>query len=1054
MDRPLLQLVAHGPPALAALHDAVAAAKAGDALAPVTVAVPHPWAGLSLRRSLAALPGGVVNVRFMVMPRISELLGAPVLAATGRRPRTATATRAAVRAVLRTEPGAVLAPVADHPATEAAVVRFVEDIASVDDTARRRLASTGARVADLVALAERVLARVPDRYDRHNLARAAAEVVRTHPRAAEEVGTLVLHLPTRLAPAELDLVAALAAAGRARALVGVTGHPGADVVAERLVARLEPLLGAPAGASAPSEPPIPQRIVTTTDPDEEVRAALRLVAERWDAGTPLERTAIAFPTAEPYARLLQEHAEAAGLPVAGAATTTLTGSVPGRTLLGALDLLSDPQIPRDALIDWLAAAPVLDPDGRRAPVARWDVLTRSAGIVGGDVTSWNAHLDAELARLEARIDRSARDTDPEALAERRDRQRTEVDRLRRLLGWLDDVRRRLERSTTWREVAGTLDALLLSALGPEGRWGSWPDAQATAGREVREAIERLGGLDAIEPEPRPSSIRRALTAELDTTTGRSGDLGRGLVLAPLHHVAGLDLDVVLVVGLAEGTLPGRTSDDALLPDADRAAAQLDLPRRADAVDEQHHRFLSVLASAPERILLMPRGDLRQGRARIPSRWLLDAAAHLAGHPVATDELDDLRIPAVEHVQSFTAGVAATGHPASLSERDLGDLVRWTTPGRRAQEHPMLDDLPGLARAMEVLTARQGGFSRFTGHVPDVEIPTFRSGGALSPTALERWAECPRKYFFAQVLRLRAEERPEFIDRLGARERGSLVHAVLDRFIQDAIDAGPKAPSEPWTPAERSHLHEIFEEVAAEYEEQGLTGRAVLWAMDRAAIRRELDRFLDADDEHRARFGATPIATELPFGPDDPTQAVLELPGGRRVAFRGFADRVDRTADGRLIVIDYKTGSVSSDVKEIPAGDPIVRGTKLQLPVYALAARAAHGPDAEVHTAYWHVSDKGEFSWIGYDTSPDTDARVHDALTTIADGIESGIFPGRPGDPSTRPGRVGWENCTYCDFDVVCTRSRGQEWEQIQDAPELRPLLVLAGELADDTEEAP
>ena len=48
---------------------------------------------------------------------------------------------------------------------------------------------------------------------------AAAEVVRTRPRASEEVGTLVLHLPTRLAPAEV------APTGVPTAMASRTGKP-------------------------------------------------------------------------------------------------------------------------------------------------------------------------------------------------------------------------------------------------------------------------------------------------------------------------------------------------------------------------------------------------------------------------------------------------------------------------------------------------------------------------------------------------------------------------------------------------------------------------------------------------------------------------------------------------------------------------------------------------------------------------------------------------------------------------------------------------------------
>jgi len=128
----------YGRPALSRLTAAVAAAKAGDPLAPVTVVVPSNHVGVTARRALAAGgvgvgPGtGVAAVTFLTAYRLAELLGAPGLAAAGRRPVSTPVIAAALRRALRDDPG-IFAPVADHPATETALVATFAELSDVSD---------------------------------------------------------------------------------------------------------------------------------------------------------------------------------------------------------------------------------------------------------------------------------------------------------------------------------------------------------------------------------------------------------------------------------------------------------------------------------------------------------------------------------------------------------------------------------------------------------------------------------------------------------------------------------------------------------------------------------------------------------------------------------------------------------------------------------------------------------------------------------------------------------------------------------------------------------
>src|SRR5258706_9785705 len=82
-----------------------------DPLRPVTVVVPTNQAGLAVRRRIAAR--GYANVRFTVLARLAESLGASLLADGDKAPLTA-ATRAALLRGALMAAGGPLAQSADH----------------------------------------------------------------------------------------------------------------------------------------------------------------------------------------------------------------------------------------------------------------------------------------------------------------------------------------------------------------------------------------------------------------------------------------------------------------------------------------------------------------------------------------------------------------------------------------------------------------------------------------------------------------------------------------------------------------------------------------------------------------------------------------------------------------------------------------------------------------------------------------------------------------------------------------------------------------------------
>ncbi|MGH8973512.1 MAG: hypothetical protein ACRD0C_09960, partial [Acidimicrobiia bacterium] len=222
-----VRAVPYGRPASEALADVVAGAKAGRALAPVTVVVSSNLAGLSARRLLGggAVGGqGIANVAFVTPFRMAEFLAADLL--HDRRPLTNPVLGAAIRRALAEAPGP-FAEVAGHHATERALAGLYGELSHVSEATLDALEGAGWPATAAVAVYRRIAAQLGGFHGEDDVARAAAgrpDLVQ----ALVPFGHVVWYLPEPLTPALGGLVRAVLAAADASVIVGVTGAPDAD----------------------------------------------------------------------------------------------------------------------------------------------------------------------------------------------------------------------------------------------------------------------------------------------------------------------------------------------------------------------------------------------------------------------------------------------------------------------------------------------------------------------------------------------------------------------------------------------------------------------------------------------------------------------------------------------------------------------------------------------------------------------------------------------------------------------------------------------------------
>lgn len=199
--------------------------------------------------------------------------------------------------------------------------------------------------------------------------------------------------------------------------------------------------------------------------------------------------------------------------------------------------------------------------------------------------------------------------------------------------------------------------------------------------------------------------------------------------------------------------------------------------------------------------------------------------------------------------------------------------------------------------------------------------------ALSASAIEKWMRDPYEIYARYILKLRRLEEVE--EKLDFSDYGTIVHAVLQEFNNKYPEQLPKDA--------RDELIRLGEAYFAENKVAQET-RAFWWPN----FEKSVDWFLQQEKEYRPQIAR--VNTEV-------SGALTIKTAGRDFTLKAIADRVDVTKDGKINIIDYKTGKARK-VKEV------CTGKAPQLPIEGLIAEGggfAGIPAREVEKLiYWQL----------------------------------------------------------------------------------------------------
>ncbi|MFJ7629905.1 ATP-dependent helicase [Streptomyces sp. NPDC097595] len=411
------------------------------------------------------------------------------------------------------------------------------------------------------------------------------------------------------------------------------------------------------------------------------------------------------------------------------------------------------------------------------------------------------------------------------------------------------------------------------------------DAVCALFETAARAEERTGGRGALN-----------FLEEVDAQDIAADTLSRRAVrpdavrLMTAHRSKGLEWRLVVVAGVQEGLWPDLRRRGSLL-EADRIGRDgLAEPLTPGALlAEERRLFYVAVTRARERLVVTavkaPADDGDQ-----PSRFLAELGVEprdITGRP---------RRPL--SVAALVAELRATTVDPAAS-----DALREEAARRLARLAALTDD-DGQPLVPSAHPYRWWGLyepTRSAVPLRDRDQPVTLSGSALDQLA----NTCALQWFLGREVKADAPA-------TAAQGFGNVVHVLADEVASGR------------TPADLAVLMERLDSVW-----DGLVFDAP-WKsrQEKEQARAALERFLRWHVMDRA--GRTPVASEHDF------DVTLEA-GEYEVRIRGSMDRVERDADGRAYVVDFKTG------KQSPTKDEVHRHP--QLAVYQLAVGEGAVDDA-------------------------------------------------------------------------------------------------------------
>lgn len=615
------------------------------------------------------------------------------------------------------------------------------------------------------------------------------------------------------------------------------------------------------------------------------------------------------------------------------------------------------------------------------------------------------------------------------------------------------------RQTSWRGLTDYIIDILSIISGSGAAAGCTPYEtvlQREFFGEIAETLRKLGGSLAdcdveITSATFASLARRMLQ---NIRIPYSGEPLKGLQIMGILETRNLDFDNVLILSMNDDTFPGNPSASAsFIPYNLRFGYGLPTPQYHDGVYAYY--FYRLLQRAGD-VCFTYSSTTGEDSSGEPSRYIYQLeyeSPHEVGRENASLDIslagyEPITVNKTPEVMAIMSAWLDVDCPPSPMEHggDCGNRSRLAgsagncrnsqLPAESGRDYDAASPPPELNNDCEDSSPPAKSVGDCGKRSP-LERPAVDCGASLpppggrleylSPSALNTYLDCPLKFYFLYVAKLRPEE--EVTEEIDVARFGDILHRAMELLytpLKGVADPRPAIKELIGSPQAGAMVDRAVSDVCfggEAFSPDEIAGNLLLVG---EIVGRYINRSILPFDARREPFTILELERRLGCGFGFRT-------GGMELTVRlgGKADRVDALDDGGVRIVDYKTGSIHKDFVSVGAltgDDPKKRAPAVfQTFLYSLMVDTMQ-KSGELTGRYVCPELYYVRAMNAEDYSPLLD---HDKVGVVEDyspyreeleevlrrKLEEIFDPSQPfaqcADASP---------CSYCDFAAVCRRS--------------------------------